>query len=321
MNGYSFVPSLGVIVTDKCDLACEYCPPHGENVWRAIEECDVDVISCVLQVAKRHDTKVVRITGGEPLLFPERTRFVLTEACKLGFEKLILNTNGTQLLKHIDWLVDFKDNFLLKISLDTIDPMVFERITGRNHKFLQNIINGIRQATEEGFEIEINSVSTKSNAGAVLEVLKFAEELDVHLKIFDVFDFGGIVKVERVSLDGVRQHLNKHYHSSKGERLPGNRGIEMEKFYRNSGKHVLIVNYEGTHASTIYYSEDCLSCSFYPCKTGRFQIPLRSDGILLACRLNRSEGIDLKGMTCKNINDAYQRQLIRFTNCFEQKPM
>lgn len=317
---YSFVPSLAIIVTDKCDLQCEYCPPYGENIWRAKTECSLDVLGCILKLAKKHDIQVVRITGGEPLIVPDRTKYVLDEACRLGFEKLILNTNGTQLIKHLDWLKEYRQKFLLKVSLDTTSPKRFENISKRKGIILERIINAIRQAENEGFDIELNAVTTENNQGQVLDVLRFAEEIDVHLKIFDIFDFGGIVKAHNISTKEIKDYLEKHYQKDCGERLPGDRGIKMNKYYRESGKHVLIVNHEGPQSSSIYFSDACRMCSFFPCKTGRFQIPVRSDGALLACRLNRSEGIDINDTSCENIEREFKLKLEQFKNCFELKP-
>jgi len=97
----------------------------------------------------------IRITGGEPLLHPrvvERVAYIAT----LGFEDIALTTNGTQLERLAEPL-RAAGLERLTISLDTLDPVRFERITRGGN--LEQVLAGIHAARRARFdEIKINCV-------------------------------------------------------------------------------------------------------------------------------------------------------------------
>ena len=156
---HSFIPSLGISVTDKCDMKCIYCPPYGENIVECKSLCKIESITYLIGIAKINGVQVVRITGGEPLLEQRRTEGILKSAVENEIYKIVLNTNGTNLSDSIKWLRNYRDSFVLKISLDSLKKEVFEEITKSNQ--YENVMNGITKAREEGFNIEINTVANK----------------------------------------------------------------------------------------------------------------------------------------------------------------
>ena len=103
--------------------------------------CDISQIKYLLSAYANYykekkwtEKKVVRITGGEPLLDFGRLSDTLLHAKAENYEKIVLCTNGL-LLKHCYELNPsiwemVKDILLLKISLDTLKPMTFKEITG-----------------------------------------------------------------------------------------------------------------------------------------------------------------------------------------------
>ncbi len=79
--------SARVIITTRCNLCCEYCCNKLAQVQREFTMTTLEQLA-----ALRYDNYV--ITGGEPLLEPEKLRWVL-ESLALLDAKLYLCTNGT----------------------------------------------------------------------------------------------------------------------------------------------------------------------------------------------------------------------------------
>ena len=109
------------------------------------------------------EKKVVRITGGEPFLEEERLIETLKHAKKEDYEKIVLCTNGLLLKDSYEkyprvW-ESIKKILLLKISLDSLKPAVFKKLTSVDA--LDVVMENIKFARDRGFKIELNLVATK----------------------------------------------------------------------------------------------------------------------------------------------------------------
>jgi len=311
-------PSLGISVTPTCQLSCVYCPPHGENIVACERLCAVGPILGLLEAFAEAGGRVVRLTGGEPLLEPTRTRELLVHAVQLAFPKIILNTNGVCLRKELSWLRDLGRRFECKVSLDTLVPSEYERLTGRN--LCAEVMRGVQTAIEGGLCVTINIMYTRHNASSVLDVLHFCEELGCDAKIFDVYDFGGVFP-ERwedsyANLDPFLHLLEKKYQKSDPERLPGGRGIEMTSFKIGESNRLLVVNHHGARRGTRLFAPSCMSCGRYPCGGGRFHLALRSDGLLCPCRLRPDLGLSIEDCEPQKVASVLAKQLADFYSCW-----
>ena len=148
---------LRVSVTDRCDLRCQYCLPKRfhdfsePDNWLTLTE-QLQVIQAFAELG----VKRIRLTGGEPLLRKNLTKFVRGIAALPQIEDISLSTNGTQLTKHAAAL---KEAGLqrLNISLDSLDRTCLTEITGSDS--LPAVMAGIAAAQHAGFkQIKINMV-------------------------------------------------------------------------------------------------------------------------------------------------------------------
>ena len=120
---------LRLSVTELCNLRCRYCMP-AEGVLKRrhedmlTEEETVQAVRC----ASRLGIQKVRVTGGEPLV--KRNILSLCEkvAAVPGVRELCLTTNGV-LLPTFAQPLRAAGVRRVNISLDTLDPVKYERIT------------------------------------------------------------------------------------------------------------------------------------------------------------------------------------------------
>ena len=122
----------------------------------------------------------IRITGGEPLVRAEIWKLVEMIRKVESIKDIAITTNGLLLAEQANQL---KSAGLdrLNISLDTIDPMMFEKITRR--KGLEKILAGIDAAKQAGFDkIRINAVSIKGlTESEIVPLAKFSREQNLSL--------------------------------------------------------------------------------------------------------------------------------------------
>lgn len=151
---------LRVSVTDRCNLRCVYCMPPEGITWQPRDTIlSYEEILSVVRAAAALGISKVRLTGGEPLVRPELINLVRGIAGVPGIDDLSLTTNAMLLSELAQPLADAGLR-RINVSLDTLDPAKFRRLTRRGD--IERVWAGIRAAEAAGLTpIKINSVIIK----------------------------------------------------------------------------------------------------------------------------------------------------------------
>jgi cyclic pyranopterin phosphate synthase len=162
VDGYGrSIDYLRISITDHCNLKCYYCTPFsGRSHLERSEILTYEEMLKVARAAAATGITKIRVTGGEPLV-----RKGVVEFCRMlskidGLKSLALTTNGIYLAEMAKPL--FKAGVRrINISLDTLKPERFEKITGYN--WLPRVLAGIKRAEQVGmYPIKINTVVMRS---------------------------------------------------------------------------------------------------------------------------------------------------------------
>jgi cyclic pyranopterin phosphate synthase len=148
---------MRVSLTDRCSLRCAYCmPPEGLPWLPRKELLTDDEIVRLVRVAVGLGVRSVRLTGGEPLLRPGTPDLVARLAELQPRVELSLTTNGL-LLRRDAAALAAAGLRRVNVSLDTLDPERFRRITFRDRH--ADVLDGLRAAAEAGLApVKINAV-------------------------------------------------------------------------------------------------------------------------------------------------------------------
>ena len=148
---------LRVSVTDWCNLRCAYCMPAGGLRWKPKADLLTrDEIARIARAAARLGVRKVRLTGGEPLVRHDLPALVEAIARVEGVEEISLTTNGV-LLERLAAPLAGAGLSRVNISLDTLDPAKFRRITRRGD--LERVWRGIEAAERAGLApVKLNTV-------------------------------------------------------------------------------------------------------------------------------------------------------------------
>lgn len=77
----------------------------------------------------------------------------------------------------------------LNVSLDTLNPQVFEAITG--NRSIRNVIQGIDKALDCGIKVKINTTIMKGkNQGEILDLLDFAQKRGMVIRFLELMKLG-----------------------------------------------------------------------------------------------------------------------------------
>jgi GTP 3',8-cyclase len=148
---------LRISLTDRCSLRCTYCMPAEGLVWLTTDERLRE--EEILRLAALFVTlgiSTIRLTGGEPLVFPALPETVRSLAALRPRPELSLTTNGITLERRAAELAASGLD-RINISLDTLDRDRFRALTRRDR--LADVLAGIAAAAAAGLApIKINTV-------------------------------------------------------------------------------------------------------------------------------------------------------------------
>jgi cyclic pyranopterin phosphate synthase len=161
---------LRVSVTDKCNLRCTYCMPEsGIPLVPHSSIISFEQIAEVAAAAVTIGIKKIRLTGGEPLVRRGIVDLVAMLARVPGIETLAMTTNGT-LLPQFALPLKAAGLHRLNISLDTLDPDRFARITRVGN--LASVLEGVEAAKNAGFTgTKLNMVVQDKTTHAEIEAM------------------------------------------------------------------------------------------------------------------------------------------------------
>ena len=184
---------LRVSVTDRCDFRCVYCMSEDMNFLPKKEVLSLEEIDRLCSAFIRKGVKKLRLTGGEPLvrrnimsLFHNLGRHLETGA----LEDLTLTTNGSQLSRFADELVDCGVK-RINVSLDTRDADKFKKITRWGS--LDKVLAGLKAATKAGLHVKINTVALKNfNDTEIDDMLLWCGDNGYDLTLIETMPMGEI---------------------------------------------------------------------------------------------------------------------------------
>ncbi|UZD92569.1 GTP 3',8-cyclase MoaA [Cognatishimia activa] len=207
---------LRVSVTDRCDFRCVYCMSEDMTFLPKKDLLTLEELERMCSTFVRLGVEKLRITGGEPLVRRDIMTFFKAMGKHLdtgALKELTLTTNGSQLHRFADDLYACGVR-RVNISLDTLDPDKFKRVTrwGR----LENVIRGIDAAQQAGLRVKINAVALKEfNEDEMITITKWCAERDMDLTWIEVMPMGDMGEEDRIgqywSLNDLRRELAKSY--------------------------------------------------------------------------------------------------------------
>jgi cyclic pyranopterin phosphate synthase len=148
---------LRVSLTDRCQLRCTYCLPEEYQDWLPGDRLlTADEIVEVVATAVDLGVRTVRLTGGEPLLRPDVVDIVAGIAALPQAPEVAMTTNGLRLAALAGPLAA-AGLTRVNVSLDTLDPDTFRRVTGRAR--LDDVLEGLAVARAVGLSpVKVNTV-------------------------------------------------------------------------------------------------------------------------------------------------------------------
>ncbi len=183
---------LRISLTDRCNLRCVYCMPEEGIDFRPPEELlRDDELLLLVRIAAELGVKRVRLTGGEPTVRPAVVDLVGAIGAVPGIRDLSMTTNGL-LLEYLAADLARAGLRRVNVSLDTLDPEKFRRITRGGR--VERVLAGIARAEAVGLlPIKINAVVVRGfNEEDVVPLARLTRERPWEVRFIEVMPFGAV---------------------------------------------------------------------------------------------------------------------------------
>ena len=179
------VTGLRIAITARCNMSCLYCHREGEEGGVRGCEISAEEIVKVISAGASLGVKRVKITGGEPLMRGDLEEILARLPAGL---EVSLTTNGTLLAGRARSLAGAGLR-RVNVSLDSLRPQVYRRITGGGEDDLGRAIAGIDAALEAGLlPVKVNMVVLKENEGEVWDMVDFTRDRGAILQLIELLD-------------------------------------------------------------------------------------------------------------------------------------
>ena len=279
---------LRVSLTDRCNLRCTYCMPAEGLDWLPGRDLlRPDELARLLIIAvTRLGITAVRFTGGEPLVSRHLEGAISTATSLHPRPTTAVTTNGIGLASRAEGL---KAAGLdrVNVSLDTVDPERFARITRRDR--LGDVLAGLEAAAAAGLTpVKVNAVlDPDTGLDDAVSLLRFCLDRGYQLRIIEQMplDAGHDWQRDRtVRADQIMDVLHEHFDLQPD---PAPRGSAPAQLWQVDGG-------PGTVGVIASVSEAfCGACD---------RTRLTADGQVRSCLFSRVE-TDLRGLLRSGADD------------------
>ena len=274
---------MRVSITDRCNLRCRYCMPEDQPFIEHDQILRYEEIIRICRAATKLGVRNIKITGGEPLV--RRGCCELIEQIKAlpGIEHVTVTTNGVLLEEVVPRFREIGVDGV-NISLDTLRPDVYAKITGRDS--FDAVWRGLCAAVDAGLRVKINCVPLSGvNEDELCSLAMLARDWPVDVRFIEMMPIGLGGSMEPVPAETVRAHVREAFPDLTPD--PKKHGFGPARYFTS-----------GALKGSIGFIE-AVSHSFC---TGCNRVRLTSEGFFKLC-LYHDDGADLRALLRGGAND------------------
>jgi GTP 3',8-cyclase len=305
---------LRLSITDRCNLRCMYCMPASDDgsgghiksaeVLQHQDLLTYEELLRFVTIAVSLGMTKIRLTGGEPLIRRGIMGFIRDLGHINKLEQIRLTTNGILLQEKAKLLYQAGIR-QLNISLDSLRPERFARITGKD--LFAQVWRGIETAITLGFHIKLNVVAMKGiNDDEFADFAGLALEQPIQVRFIECMPIG--------AQSGKRRNLFIPVADIQSILLQSSKLFPMEGRGSEGPARVFRITDRKERQGSVGFISPishhfCDSCN---------RLRLTSEGRLRSCLLSDRE-TDIRGMIRGGCSDDELIEAIRATIHNKQK--
>jgi GTP 3',8-cyclase len=203
---------LRISLTDQCNLRCLYCLPRQAAFCSTADLMQDDEILRLIGIFADLGFEKIRLSGGEPTLRANIVGLVRAISGTTGIKTVSMTSNGL-LLSQLAGPLASAGLQRVNISLDTLDPLKFKRLTRVG--ILQDVWKGILAAEAAGLQpIKLNVVVVRGyNEEDVVDLARLTLDHPWQVRFIEMMPFGTTARFQTANLvtaSETRQRIEQH---------------------------------------------------------------------------------------------------------------
>jgi MoaA/NifB/PqqE/SkfB family radical SAM enzyme len=161
------LPLVTLYLTERCNSRCVTC-----DYWRSGRaDMSLDSVTRLLPSLAQLRTRLVLISGGEPLIHPEWAE--IAQTLRAGGLQLWLLTSGLSLVKHASRVAQLFNS--ITVSLDGTDRATYAAVRGLDA--FDKVCAGIQACAAAGAPVGVRVTVQRSNYEQLPRFVSLAQEL------------------------------------------------------------------------------------------------------------------------------------------------
>lgn len=290
---------MRISITDRCNLRCTYCMPVDIEKLEHVSILTYEEILRICVIASSLGIRKIKITGGEPLVRKDAVDLMKCIKAIPGIKYVTLTTNGVLLEEKVEELARIPLDGV-NVSLDTLNPNTFKKITGRDEYF--KVWNGLQKLIKSGVPTKINCVPQKGvNEKELMDIVDLAVKFPIDVRFIEMMPIGYGKEYEPIKGEDIKSRI--------AEKFPN---ISSQKKMRGFGpaEYITSDEWKGNIGFINAISHKfCSTCN---------RIRLTSKGFLKPC-LCYGDGVDLMSAMRRGASDLELSSLL--SDAIEKKPL
>jgi cyclic pyranopterin phosphate synthase len=209
---------LRISLTDRCNLRCVYCMPEDMQFRPRAELMQDDELLTLVRLFTEMGFHKFRLTGGEPTVRANIVEIVRGIVHTPGVRSLSMTTNGL-MLKSLARPLAAAGLQRVNISIDTLDPVKFKRLTRWGE--VEDVWDGIVEAEAAGLTpIKLNAVIVRGyNEEDVVDLAALTLYHNWQMRFIEMMPFGGVSDFQQSQVV-TAQHMRARIEAAVGPLTP-----------------------------------------------------------------------------------------------------
>ncbi len=162
---------LNIYLGWQCNLHCKHCWVSADNTEaQGLKRVDISLILESIKEAIPLGLKMIKISGGEPFLFPEDMYRIIELANGFGLD-VNIESNGTIFQENVIELLDPEKSYI-NVSLDGYEENVHNEMRGNQEAF-QKTVQGLAFLQKRGLSFGVTYTIHDGNVEKIDSMIDF----------------------------------------------------------------------------------------------------------------------------------------------------
>lgn len=189
-TGDDSLKTIYLFLTRKCNLGCQHCYIRGVGPQARDVDFNLETIEGLIQQARPHGLRKVKVSGGEPMIHPEFMD-IMHFLGSIGLAELVLETNATLFKTDMVAELEKLPNLTIFVSLDHFDPEKHDEFRSKSGAFTKTA-QALQEIGASSIQSVVTTTANRYNYDKVPAIIDLVTSwgIDKHRTLMNIHPIG-----------------------------------------------------------------------------------------------------------------------------------